>query len=289
VQTSKLRDFLLYVDWCKTLSRLNGIGQSVKQQNSQSIEIQSAIQLMELYRDEIIMPPRLRTRQNYDELDSLHNLESGNHNWMEDGGESYLEAIRDIPLFTQYDELPHLESVLDWFVATKPVLDKNQIKRGWNWLEKSSEEWHQNAELWGLSERQINEYPSWNCALADRQDEWLSVIPPDSVYRVLPLTTPHQLLEESRMMRHCVVTYLEDCISGNVRIFSIRACYSVERIATVELFNRSGEWGVAQVKGKHNQDLVDRIYDSNELIAFALDKPLATILSVLLKWYNEVA
>jgi len=79
-------------------------------------------------------------------------------------------------------------------------------------------------------------------------------------------------------MHHCVVTYLDDCISGNVRVFSVRASTSNERIATVELANRSGLWKVAQLKGKHNQELIQRAYDA--------DDPLAIILEVLVKWYN---
>jgi hypothetical protein len=236
---------------------------------------------MELYRDELIMPPRLRTRQNYYEFDSLYDLESGNYNWMDDGGESYLEAIRDIPLFTQYDELPHFDSVLDWFIATKPVLDKNQTKRGWNWLEKSSEEWHQIEELYGFSEEQIKEYPSWRCALTERNQLRLSVIPPGNPYRVLPLTTPRQLLEESKMMHHCVVTYLDDCIRGYVRIFSVRLRSNDARVATVELANRTGQWRVTQLKGKYNQELIDRIEKTED--------PLAILLDAVVKWYNRIA
>jgi len=84
---------------------------------------------MGLYRDELIAPPRLKCRRNFDEF-TLHEIENGDFNWMDDGGKSYLEDIRDIPLVTHYDELPHFASVLDWFTDTKPVFDKNQIKQG---------------------------------------------------------------------------------------------------------------------------------------------------------------
>jgi hypothetical protein len=279
--TFKVRELLLNDYRCKSLAQQNTIEQSGNQQDSESIKIQSTIKLMELYRDELIMPPRLRTRQNYYEFDSLYDLESGIYYWMDDGGVSYLEAIRDIPLFTQYDELPHFEAVLDWFIATKPVLDKNQTKQGWNWLEKSSEEWHQLDELYGLSEEQINEYPSWCCALTERIQLRLSVIPPGNPYRVLPLTTPRQLLEESKMMHHCVVTYLDDCIRGYVRIFSVRICSNNARVATVELANRTGQWRITQLKGKYNQELIDRVEKTED--------PLAILLDALVKWYNGIA
>ncbi len=247
VQASRMRDFILYDDWYKSLDQFLETGKPVNKQSSSLILTQSAIQLIELYRDELIKPPRFRTRLNFDEFD-LHLIESGDFAWMDDGGKSYLEVIRDIPLTTQYDELPHFEAVLDWFIATKPVLDNNQIKQGWNCLEKLSEEWHRHQDAYGLYEEYIDEYPSWTCFVSERHEEWLSAIPPNQIYKLIPLTTPYQLLDESKSMHHCVVTYLDDCISGNSRVFSILASSSNERIATVELTNRTGLWKVAQQK-----------------------------------------
>ncbi len=279
VQATRMRDFILYDGWYKLLDQFLEIGEPVNKLSSALILTQSAIQLIELYRDELIKPPRFRTRLNFDEFD-LHLIETDDFSWMDDGGKSYLAAIRDIPLTTQYDDLPHFYSVLDWFVATKPVLDNNQIKQGWNCLEKLSEEWHLHQDSYGLYEEYIDEYPSWTCFVSDRPEEWLSAIQPNQIYKFIPLITPHQLLEESILMHHCVVTYLDDCISGNVRIFSVLASSNNERIATLELTNRTGLWKVAQLKGKHNQELIQRIYDSTD--------PLAIILDVLVQWYNDV-
>jgi hypothetical protein len=110
VQASRIRDLILYVDWNKSLDQFLEIGMPDNKQSSESIQIKSAIQLIELYRDELIKPPRLRTRQNFDEFD-LHDIETSNFSWMDDGGKAYLEDIRDIPLITYYDELPRLGAV----------------------------------------------------------------------------------------------------------------------------------------------------------------------------------
>ena len=137
VQALEMRDFLKRDDGCKSLARLISMGKTANIETSESIFIESAIRVMELYRDELIAPPRLRSRSNFDSF-TLHEIEIGDFHWMDDGGESVLEDIRDIPLITHYDELPHFDSVLDWFTATKPVIDKNQIKQGWAYLEKTS-------------------------------------------------------------------------------------------------------------------------------------------------------
>jgi len=82
-------------------------------------------------------------------------------------------------------------------------------------------------------------------------------------------------------MCHCVVTYIDFCIFEKVRIFSVRSCTSNERIATVELSNFHGRWELVQLKGKHNEEMLDRVDNLND--------PLAIILDFLVKWYNRMA
>lgn len=241
------------------------------------ISILSAIWLLERYRDELIMPPRLKSRQNFDEFDQ-DMIITGDFSWMDDDGESVMEDIRDMPQFTLYDAMPDFSAVADWFITMKPVLDSNQLKRGWAYLEKSSEEWHKEGHYY-YSEDNIAEYPSWNCTVAERQEEWLAFFPSDNPYAVIPLTTPQHLLDESRTMHHCVVNYLDSCISGDTRIFSIRSKKNNHQMATAELTIQSGKWALVQLKGKHNMELMYRLSDS--------ENPFAISLSSLVKWYNE--
>jgi len=278
VQASKMRGLLKYDDWYKSLTRLIGIGQLAKSQNNESILIKSAIQLMRLYRDELIAPPRLKSRRNFDEF-TLHEIETGDFHWMDDGGKSYLEDIRDIPLVTQFDELPRFASVLDWFTDTRPVFDKNQINQGWAYLERLSLGWHQSLELYGSYEELISECTSWNCAISDQPEEWLSSVPLGNPYLLVPLTTPQQLLEESTAMQHCVVTYIEDCVDGHSRIFSVRRYSNNQRVATVELSVSSGLWVLRQLKGMHNEELIHQTKIA--------DDPLAIIIKTLVNWYNS--
>jgi len=274
VPALRIRDLILHDDWYHETDQFLEFWPALNQQDRELLDIQSAIQFMELHRNELLMPPRLRTRVNFDEFD-LHMIESGDLHWMDDGGKSYLSYIRDIPLVSHYDELPRFESVLDWFISTRPVLDKNQIKRGWEYLEKLSEEWHRHQNWLELYGESILQYPSWSCAIADRQEEWLSVLPPGFIYKLVPLASPAQLMEESISMHHCVVTYIDDCVSGNARIFSVRDSNSDQRIATVELVNHSGLWVLAQLKGKHNCQL-------NKV-----EGPLTVLLTTLIRWYNQ--
>ena len=82
------------------------------------------------------------------------------------------------------------------------------------------------------------------------------------------------------MMHHCVVSYIDGCISGEVRIFSIRDASTNKFIATAELSVQSGLWKVVQLKGKHNRELMHRLFVSGD--------PLTVLLEVLTNWYNAV-
>jgi len=243
-----------------------------------TIPTQSAIQLLALYRDDLIALPRIKTKKTFDEF-ALHDIESGNFNWMDDDGESFLETIRDMPFETAYDELPLLQPVLDWFVATKPVFDKNQIRQGWKYFERASEAWHQRIGTGEYVEVDISAYPSWHCIVETGMDAWMAAFPKESPYRIVPLTTPQQMLEESKAMRHCVVTYIENCIEGGTRIFSVRDAGSNLRFATAELSCQAGQWKLVQLKGGANRELMHRLHVAGD--------PLAIAIEALVNWYNE--
>ena len=80
-------------------------------------------------------------------------------------------------------------------------------------------------------------------------------------------------------MHHCVVTYIESCIEGKTRIFSVRLAGNGQRFATAELSRISGEWKLVQLKGKSNLELMHRLHIASN--------PLAVALQSLVDWYNR--
>jgi hypothetical protein len=241
-----------------------------------AISIASAIKLLTLYRNELIAPPRLCCKPSFDEF-HIHQIEIDDFRDMDDGGESLLEGIQDVPSVTYYDELPDLDSVLDWFLSVKPIFDNNQMKRGWAYVEKSSEEWRRHNEKYRF-DVDISQYPSWKCFVAEYPYLWRSILPAENPYKSIPLTTPQQLLAESQQMNHCVMTYMGSCMSGRTRIFSVRDAKNCA-VATAELSLLTGRWVLVQLKGKHNQELMHRISNCTD--------PLAILLDSLVRWYND--
>jgi hypothetical protein len=279
IQAQSLRVFLVehskhewFVGYIKQNQKSNKIAEG------EPISIRSVIKFLELYRNELISPPRLQSVQTFSDID-MHELEVGGLGLMDDGGNLYLEAIRDFPVVTYYDELPRLDTVLDWFIVARPAMDKNQLKRGWLYIEKLSGEWQSQRGRYDYFEDIISTYPSWNCVVADRQEAWLTRFPLENSYKIYPLTTPQELLRESQVMNHCVVTYLGRCISGNTRTFSIRESENGHSVCTAELALNCDRWDLVQLKGKYNQEMMHRTLVSNDPLAIALD--------ILVKWHNE--
>ena len=274
---SKMRSLLEGYEKELTLLQYLDANHLCDERTGMSITTLSAIRLLELYRDVCVALPILKRRINFDDYE-LHMLETGDFSWMDDGGTSYLEAIRDIPYETLYDEIPMFWPVLDWFIATKPVLDKNQTRQGWAYLVESSDRWHDRDLVSLYDEKALAEYPGWSCWLADDPQGLLDLLPSDSPYQIIPLTTPLQMLRETESMHHCVVAYFGSCISGNVRIFSVRSKFNDQHVATAELKLHGGRWELVQLKGKCNQELIHTMKVSSH--------PLAVAMRALVSWYN---
>lgn len=106
----------------------------------------------------------------------------------------------------------------------------------------------------------------------------------DNGYEVWPLLDSTELQDEGKAMQSCVKTYDQLCAGEIARLFSIRDCDSMKRIATA-LIMREGEgmyWKLAEVKGPLNapvapliEEVASRMayfYNLNEGSAASLDR-----------------
>jgi hypothetical protein len=277
--TRSFRSFLMLEPGPALFEMLVEIEQSGPARESRrTISIDSAIQFLELYVAELLESPRLKTKKTVKKFEQQE-IECDNFNWMDDNDEAYLEEIRDLPFDAFFDELPMLQPVLDWFLDTKPAFDKNQLKRGWRYLEKRSDEWHEQISIRNLYEEIVSENYGWDCLLADYLAQYRKVFPASSLYMIVPLTTGRLLFDESEAMNHCVFTYIDYCIDGSARIFSVRLAQSKERFATAELNRSDSGWKLIQLKGKSNRELIHRMNIPSD--------PLAIVLMELVAWYNQ--
>lgn len=82
----------------------------------------------------------------------------------------------------------------------------------------------------------------------------------DAAYLVRPLNSIEDMLAESRLMSHCVKTYVTKYSSKKCALFTMREVSNPNHpIATIELRKHDKEWKIIQMRGKHNVVLPDQV------------------------------
>lgn len=122
--------------------------------------------------------------------------------------------------------------VLRWMVKERPAFDRNQWRAGWPALRRAHDAWLRRRLERG----------------------WDSRVGPFSVdgWSVRPLTTAGELVAEGQRMRHCVASYLDACLAGRYRLFTVEHPETGAPAATIGLRQQGGEWQLGQVRGPHN-------------------------------------
>lgn len=161
----------------------------------------------------------------------------------------------------------------DWFLERERdgnypisirILDKNAT---WNSIMRAQHMWHVQREdrerirreADALEHKKFLEKQATFCWKSE-----LDVIELDEI-TVLPLTTGKDLIEEGAKMRHCVGDYINACLSGRSRIFSLK---SDEENATLELINDGGkQWKVRQIFGISNKEVSKQMKTASRIIA----------------------
>lgn len=137
--------------------------------------------------------------------------------------------------------LSQLKDVLGWLVSTSGQVHKNQT---WYALMQQHERWIEqlNAE----QEARTAEKDALNWSRA----EWAEFDTKD--VEVKELTTGLELRMEGKEMEHCVYSYLNSCVRGNYRVFSLRS--SNERV-TLGLYQNPVSQYVQydQLRGARNE------------------------------------
>lgn len=141
------------------------------------------------------------------------------------------------------------QQVHDWFVnqGQHIIPDKNQLKVNWRWFVRRSEKWHDEMATQKITKDGTKNF-TWPSFLETHEEEG---------YRLVPLTSYHDLIIEGQSMHHCVgsESYARNCVQGTDIIFSIRSLDD-NRLATCQLKKREGmrDWEMVQIRGKRNAD-----------------------------------
>ena len=130
-----------------------------------------------------------------------------------------------------------LKWVVDWAGQTgQDELTRAQRQAGWRWLVAQSEQW-ETRQVIAL---QSNERSWWVPAK--------EVMVGELQFRFL--TTPLEVWEEGRAMRHCAYDLARGCESGVCWLVSVM--WEGAKVATLDLRRNDGKWRIHQLAGKAN-------------------------------------
>lgn len=204
--------------------------------------------------------------------------------------------LQPAPLPTLGRRRDELSDVVDWFRACAPTLPPQAFRGELPGMLRQSRQWHERL----VAEREIRErmqelerqerqararaqapvrirapllnpqLPVRNRPVPDRgywtvplrEHAWQDV-------RFLTLRNEAELLDEARAMRHCVDTYVPECVIGECHIVSIR--HGTRRLATLELRRAwAGRREETQLKGSCNAHIPAEFMVAGQLLRSGL-------------------
>lgn len=187
--------------------------------------------------------------------------------------QSFLRGIR--LCLKRLDETPGRENqqeviqeefplILDWMLAqvVGDLSKRVKIHRGWTYdtLMSWQSRWHLSD--FGQTHTEMNVY-------------WPEVLGMGQVlsdYDYFELSSLRALLQEAKRMHHCVPSYIDRCMEGQICLFHLSRKGHLNERATLEI-SREGalHWRITQLKGPCNAPVSDPMWRAAEALLVCLN------------------
>lgn len=145
--------------------------------------------------------------------------------------------------------------VWTWLAQTKIKFDANQLRQPWRWFAKKAMEWFTEQVTFD----KLNQL-KWNSSFLEEIYKG---------YRFTPLTNAWQVRIEAVKQRHCVDQYIQRCLEGSYRAFSVQNIKSKTKY-TLGL-RHYDEWEVDQITGFANRPVTQELQWLCQAIADGLN------------------
>ena len=134
--------------------------------------------------------------------------------------------------------------VMTWLQTESPVLDKNQLRRGWQYLADQAMSWKVEREACDTLKNLT----------------WVSLLPETQIgpWTIVPLTDAWQLRHEALTRRHCADQHLDECLNGKYRHFSVRNSHG-KPVATIGIEQEGMKWKVFGFRGFANRPVPEAL------------------------------
>lgn len=155
-----------------------------------------------------------------------------------------------------FEDINEIRSVLDYFhyqrYGREEPEDYSFKGRNFHSIMREVEEWHGLMTWYHYSDKDMK--TTWKPLEAEEY----SLVLDREVYKISEITNGKRLWEESKVLKHCVYSYLNRCVQGKTHIFSLtheKAGQSIPKI-TIEVENNQ----MVQERGKANSDPDKKYY-----------------------------
>lgn len=173
--------------------------------------------------------------------------------------EKYRLNLKRIMGLFESDSSDVISDYLDYIEALKNYGDYPNDKR---YLYPSREKFYDLHDMMLLKEEsekiRTDEDAKKDPLIAEFAEALSGFILEDDEFLVRPLRSVGEMYAESRLMSHCVRTYVTRYSERRLAIFSLRRIsHPNTPIATIEIRKEGKTWKIAQMRGKHNAALPD--------------------------------
>ncbi len=165
------------------------------------------------------------------------------------------------------EEMNKLEKVFQWLDVMKPVFDRNQLKSTWSWFVKKADDWYRDTKL-KLQAENLSWKPVFN----------LKEIYMDG-FLIYELGNAYQLFEASIILRNCLDTYSNLCMSNQKRLFTVYENKKQKRpMAAIGLeWSDDEQWSIFEIKGFANQSVNDEMIELSKRLCFMANQKVEPI------------
>lgn len=171
-------------------------------------------------------------------------------------------ADRALDAFVREELIP----VARWYFRSNQHLDNSP---GWR-----------NASWTVIQNRHQQEKNKAAMAINAAREEWPSFVRlvESDGHLIQALSTEAELVEEGKVMRHCVGTYAQRCRNEMLRVYSIRDAQTGNRVATLSVKETSpGVWCMEQIKGPENAVISAQVENAASAVLHALEEAYTTL------------
>jgi len=135
--------------------------------------------------------------------------------------------------------------VLAWLRIAEPTIDHVQLKKPWSWFKEKALTWYNKEN----AKKHLSAF---------RWDDKVGHVEIGK-YQFSEVIDAYKLMNLAERQRHCIDSYMQDCMSGDALVFDIYKANGKTE-AAILLHQKSGKWTITDIRGFANKPALPSIW-----------------------------